>query len=83
MRYRRSFYDHGCTEEIADHVIDYDLWFQLHDSERGHRQVMYVGWDKNGHQLWEVDIELYSEGQDDWAFHGYEATAYSRKQVGL
>ena len=83
MKYRKSFYDHGCTEKISDHVIDYGLWYQLHDSERGNEQVMYVGWDDNGDKLWEVGIELYQEGQDDWAFHAQEATPYSRKQAGL
>ena len=83
MRYRKSFYDHGCTQEIADHVIDYGLWYQLHDSSRGNEQVMYVGWDKYGGRLWEVGIELYPEGQEDWAFHAREATAHSKKEVAL
>lgn len=83
MKYRKSFFDHGCTELIADHVIDYGLWYQLHDSERENEQVMYVGWSINGERLWEVGIELYPEDQDDWAFHAQEATAYSRNQVKL
>ncbi|HEY9867862.1 MAG TPA: hypothetical protein V6D08_01535 [Candidatus Obscuribacterales bacterium] len=83
MKYRASFYEHGCTEDIADHVIDYGLWYQLHDSERGNEQVMYVGWDMQGEQLWEVGIELYPEGEEDWAFHAQPATAHSRRQVGL
>lgn len=83
MKYRKSFYDHGCTEAIADHVIDYGLWYQLHDSERGNEQVIYVGWDTDGENLWEVGIELYPEGLDDWVFHAQEATAYAKKQVKL
>lgn len=83
MKYRKSFYDHGCTEKIADHVLNYGLWYQLHDSEPGHEQVMYVGWDKDGGNLWEIGVELYPEGHDDWIFHGQEAGVYSRKQVGL
>lgn len=78
MKYRKTFYKHGCAEEIADHVIDYGLWYQLHDSNSGNEQVMYVGWDKQGDKLWEIGIELYPEGKTDWAFHGREATAYSR-----
>ena len=83
MKYRQSFYDHGCTDEIADQVIDYGLWYQMHESERGNEQVMYVGWDQNGDMLWEIGIELYPEGEEDWAFHAQEATPHSRKQVGL
>lgn len=74
---------HGCTEVIADHVIDYGLWYQLHDSENGNEQVMYVGWDQHGTNLWEIGVELYSLWQDDWAFHASPATAFSIKQVGL
>lgn len=44
---------------------------------------MYVGWDQIGNKIWEVGIELYPEGKDDWAFHALQATAYSRKMVGL
>lgn len=83
MKYRDSFYDHGCTPEIADDVLEYDLWYQLTDSPRGHEQVMYVGWDANGDQLWEIGIELYPEGEEDWAFHAQPATAFSKKRVRL
>ena len=83
MKYRKSFYGHGCTEEIADHVIDYGLWYQLHDSKHGNEQVMYIGWDQRGDKLWEIGIELYPENKDDWAFHAQQATAYSRRKVGL
>jgi hypothetical protein len=83
MKYRKSFYDHGCTKEIADHVIDYGLWYQLHDSPRNNEQVMYVGWDRLGNQLWEIGVELYPEGLEDWAFHGQQATFYSRRMVRL
>ncbi len=44
---------------------------------------MYLGWDKYGDKLWEIGIELYPEDKDDWAFHAREATAHSRKKVGL
>jgi len=40
MKHRQSFYDHGCTNEIADQVIDYGLWYQMHDGDRGNEQVM-------------------------------------------
>jgi hypothetical protein len=83
MKYRNSFYDHDCTEEIADHIIDSGLWYQLHDSSRGNEQVMYVGWDKHGERLWEIGIELHPENEEDWAFHAQDATAYSRNKVRL
>ena len=83
MKYRDSFYEHGCTKEVADYVIDYGLWYQLHDSTRDNEQVMYVGWDQYGDKLWEMGIELYPDGQDDWVFHARQATAYSKRQVGI
>jgi hypothetical protein len=83
MKYRKSFYGHGCTEKIADYVIDYGLWYQLHNSTRDNEQVMYIGWDQHGDRLWEIGIELYPEGQDDWAFPASDATAFSKRRVGL
>ncbi len=81
MKYRRSFYTHGCTKEIVDYVINYGLWYQLHDSPRGNEQVMYVGWDCLGNKIWEIGIELYPDGEEDWAFHAQQATVYSRSKV--
>lgn len=81
MRYRKTFYRHGCTEKIADQVIDYGVWYQLHDSERGNEQVMYIGWDNEGDKLWEIGIELFPNGQEDWAFHAQEATPLSIKRI--
>jgi hypothetical protein len=83
MKYRKSFYNHGCNKEIADQVLNYGLWYQLHDSLRGNEQVMYVGWDSAGNKLWEIGIELYPEGEEDWAFHAQQATAHSKTKVGL
>ena len=83
MKYRDSFYKHGCTETIADYVIDFGLWYELHDSDRGNNQVMYVGWDELGNQLWEIGIELCSENEDDWAFHAQLASKKSKDMVGL
>ena len=83
MKYRDSFFKHGCTEEIADYVIDFGLWYQIHDSERGNEQVMYVGWDPLGDGLWEIGIELCPEGEEDWAFHAQTARKQSLEQVGL
>jgi len=83
MQYRDSFYNHDCTEEIADHVIVYGLWYQLHDSPNGNEQVMYVGWDKDGNHIWEIGVELNPEGHEDWAFHAQVATSFSRKKVRL
>jgi hypothetical protein len=83
MKYRKSFYEHGCTEEIAEYVLMFDLWYSLHASERHHEQVMYVGWDQQGKKLWEIAIELYPNGREDWAFHAKSATVRSIKEVGL
>ena len=74
MKYRDSFYKNGCTEEIADYVLDTDRWYELHQSTWGNDQVMYVGWDMVNGKLWEIGVELYPEGQDDWCFHADEAT---------
>ncbi len=74
---------YGYTSEIANHVIDYGLWYQLHNSKQGNEQVMYVGWDRFGDKLWEIGIELCSGEKDDWAFHAQHATSYSRRQVRL
>lgn len=83
MKYRKSFYDHGCADEIADFVINYDLWYQLHDSPAGNEQVMYVGWDKYGDKLWEVGVELFSENEEDWAFHAQAATRFTRRRLDI
>ena len=83
MKYRASFYEHGCTEEIADYVIGCGRWYQIQNSPRQFEQVMYVGWDQYGDKLWEVALELYPEGEEDWVFHGDVATAFSIKQVRL
>ena len=82
MKYRDSFYDHSCTEEIADHVIDGGLWYELHESPRNNDQVMYVGFDAEG-TLWEIGIELFPNNEEDWAFHADKATAKSIEKVGL
>ena len=78
MRYRESFYKWGITEIAADRAMDYDLFYRLHDSERGNRQVMYVGFDNSG-TLIEVGVELYPDGQEDWAFHARKADKHSRE----
>lgn len=82
MKYRPSFYEHGCREEYVDQVMEYNRWYELHDSERHNPQVMYVGWDDSG-KLWEIGIEWYPEGQEDWAFHAQPATEFSKKKVKL
>ncbi len=83
MKYRLSFYEHGCKEEYVDRVMDYDMWYPLHESERNNEQVMDVGWDREICTLWEIGIEWHPEGQEDWIFHAQPATVYSKKQVNL
>ena len=84
MKYRDSFYKWGVTEKEADHVIAYDVSYQIQDSERGNKQYMWVGFNSSG-DLLEVAIELYPEGEEDWAFHarkaGPEATTYWEKNT--
>ena len=82
MRFRSSFYEHGVTEQEAYEVMAYRLWVQICDSERGNEQVMYVGWNQTG-RLLETGVELYPEGEEDWASHARRASEFYRKQVGL
>lgn len=72
MRYRRSFYKWGITEREADHVIAQDVCYRMHDSKRGNQQYMFVGFTLAG-DLIEVGIEVYPEGEEDWAFHARKA----------
>lgn len=80
MKYRESFYKWGVTEEAADAAIDRELWYQLHDSERGNAQIMYVGFDKSG-TLIEVGVELYPGDQEDWLFHARQASRRSKRML--
>lgn len=83
MKYRLSFYEHGCKEEYVDQVMEYDRWYALHESERHNPQVMFVGWDNSGNTLWEIGVEYFPEGEEDWAFHAQPATTFSKNQVKL
>ncbi len=78
MRYRDSFYHWGVTEQEVDQVIAQDVFYRIHDSERGNPQYMYVGFTLSG-KLIEVGIEVYLEGEEDWAFHARTAGVRARK----
>lgn len=78
MRYIKSAFNHGLTEEDIEQVLatDATVWTTMTPSPDGHERAMVIGFDSQG-RLLEVGIELTDDGYV--VFHANKATAASQR----